>query len=293
MGFQHENGHEAIRFHPEGISGVSALDGYLLRFSVSYSLSAWRGEFGTLPSVFHNFHARAELDPGRLRLGSPIAEIPLVITTHEHDQPGSLAFELLVSASTIEKIEEVRLGAGFNVRVAVSGERVAARYATQHDDVYFRISHSEWIEVLKQMDYGTLLLCEIPIEVGDDGELREAWTVMTQAHALLHAGHYSNVVVACRKALETTLKKFDLDTAVQLASQKYQGNRSDRASMTKRERVLNLINSANHATHLGAHPDTNNEMVDYSRREALLIFSVVAATIADISERNILAEGDN
>ena len=44
-------------------------------------------------------------------------------------------------------------------------------------------------------------------------------------------------------------------------------------SMSKRERLLNLVNAANHATQLGAHPDDNNEVVDYSRRETLLVFS--------------------
>ena len=57
-------------------------------------------------------------------------------------------------------------------------------------------------------------------------------------------------------------------------------------SMSKRKRLLNLVNAANHATQLGGHPDDNNEVVDYSRRKVLLVFSVVARAITELQERH-------
>ncbi len=292
MGFQHESGHEAIRFQPQGVNGVTALDGYLLKFSVSFTLGAWRGEFGSVPSVFHSFHVRAELEPSRLRLGNPIAEVPLVVATHEHDQSGGLGFELLVPASTIEKIEELRAGGGVDIRMRIGGERVGERHATQYDELYYRISQSQWVDALKQMNYGNYLLCEIPIELGENDELREVWRGMNSARELLYNGHYGSVVVECRKALETVVKQFGLDSEIRASSKKYQGNYDERASMSKRERLLNLVNAANHVTHLGAHPDSDNRAVDYSRKEALLIFSAIAAAIAKFSEDAKIASHD-
>ena len=37
---------------------------------------------------------------------------------------------------------------------------------------------------------------------------------------------------------------------------------------------------------MGAHPDGNKEVVDYSRREALLVFSVTATAIIELEERH-------
>lgn len=282
MGFQHESGHEAIRFNAEGVSGAAALGSYLLRFSVSFTLAAWKTEFGSVESTFHNFHARAELEPDRLRLGCPRAEVPLVITAHEHQQSGTLAFELQVPASIVEKIEQFRAGGGLDVKMHISGERMGLRHATEYDDVYYRISQSQWIDVLRQMNFGDYLLCELPIELGDDGELRDVWAFMTEARELIYNGHYSSAVLECRKAFETTVKHFNLEASLSRAAVM---NRESHRSMPKRERFLNLYDAAKRATNLSAHPDANNEVVDYSRREALLVFAVVAAAIAEISER--------
>ena len=286
MGFKHENGYEAIEFRAAGISGVSAVDGYLLRFSVSYLAKAWQPEYTGAPRTFHNFHARAELGADRLRLGTPKTERPLMITPHEREHPGTLTFELLLPASTIEKIEAFRAGEGLEVRLLLSGERVGAEYGPEHDEVLFRINQSQWIDVLKQMNFGNYLLCEIPIELGEDEELRDVWASMTRARELLYRGHYSNVVVECRKALETALVHFEAKKDGQAAAAKYRESSSTRMSMSKRERLLSLVNAANHATQLGAHPDDNNQVVDYSRREALLVFSVTATAVTELQERH-------
>lgn len=285
MAFEHQNEHVAIRFGPAGVSGAAAVDGYLLCFSVSYRVTPWRDEFGDSPSTFHNFHARAELGTNRMYLGTPKAERPWLITSHANEQSSTMTFELLLPTSTIEKIEAFRLGEGFEVFLRLSGERVGAEHVTEHDEVLFRINQSQWIKVLRQMGFGSYLLCEIPIELGEDNQLRDVWASMTRARDLLYTGHYTNVVVECRKALETALVRFGAKDDVRAAAAKYQGNGDDRRSMSKRERILNLLNAANHVTHLGAHPDDNNEVVDYSRREALLVFSVTATAITELHER--------
>ena len=95
----------------------------------------------------------------------------------------------------------------------------------------------------------------------------------------------------CRKALETALVHFEIKKEVRAAADKYLESGSTRKSMSKRERLLNLINAANHVTHLGAHPDGNNEVVDYSRREALLVFTVTATAITELQERHEYVNG--
>lgn len=200
MGFNHENGHEAIRFDAAGVSGAPAVDGYLLRFSVAYQVPSWRADFGDAPRSFHNIQSRAELGPNRVRLGRPIAEVPLIITPYDNAHNGTVMFELQLTASTVEKIEVHRAGGELEIFFQLTGERVGATHP-QYDEVLFRVGQSEWVTVLKQMNFGSFLLCEIPIEVGDEDDLKDVWVITSSALELLYNGHYRNVVIECRKAL--------------------------------------------------------------------------------------------
>ena len=287
MSFDHENGYDAIKFTANGVSGQRALDGYLLRFSVGYELPPWREEWGPTPSVFRNFRAWAEVGPNRLRAGHPKAENALVLFSHDHPQSAAILFDLLLPTSAIEKLEEMRGGGDLEIVLRLNAERKCQNHATVHADIRYQIGQSQWVRVLKQMEFGAYLLCEIPIELGDNSELREVWTAMTHARELLYGGHYSHVVVECRKALDAATSHLQMDEDIQLAAQKSRGNRDSREAMSKRERVINLVAAAKHVTQLGAHPDPHNQIVDYSRREALLILSVVAAAIAEMAERPI------
>ena len=285
MGFNHDNGHEAIRFAAAGVSGATAVDGYLLRFSVAYQVPSWRAEFGNAPRSFHNIQARAELGPNRVRLGRPTAEVPLIITPYDNAHNGTVMFELQIPASTVETIEAHRAGGDLEISLQLAGERAGAMHP-QYDDVLFRVGQSEWVTVLKQMNFGSFLLCEIPIELGDDDSLKDVWAMISSAQELLYNGHYRNVVMECRKALEITLIRFDVAEAVRVSADKGRANAAARQGMSKRERILNLVNAATQVMHLAAHPDKNNDVVDFSRREALLILTITAAAIADFSERS-------
>ena len=153
MSFQHEKGHTAIRFDAAGVSGAPAVDGYLLRLSVAYQIPSWRNEFGEAPRSFHNFQARAEIGPDRLRLGRPSAEVPLIITPHDNAQNGALMFELILPASTVDKIEAHRAGGDLEIFLQLAGERIGATHP-EYDDVLFRVGQSQWVTVLEQMNFG-------------------------------------------------------------------------------------------------------------------------------------------
>ena len=285
MGFKHEGGYDAVRIRAENLSGAPAVDGYLLRFSVSFSLTAWQSRFGPNPSEFRDIRARLMLGENRVHLGSPTTENPVILEFHEFEQTRPVIFDLMVPASTIEKIEEERKGRGIDLTMRISSERVGEQRLAEAEDVHFRINQSHWIDVMKQMKYGSHLLCELPVEVGCNGELREVWKSMNLARDLLYTGHYNSAVMECRKALETAVARFELGDQIQAAGKRFRGDRCERISMSKRERLWNLINATTHATQLGGHPDSENEIVDYSRQEALLIFSVVAAGIAHMGRR--------
>lgn len=73
---------------------------------------------------------------------------------------------------------------------------------------------------------------------------------------------------------------------VRASAEESRGNSAAKTAMSKRERILSLANSANQVMHLAAHPDNNNDVVDFTRREALLILAITASAIAEVGERN-------
>lgn len=281
MSFQHENGHDAINFGAGPISGMPAVSGYLLRFTVEYSAPPWNPKWGDVAPTFRNVVGKVEVGDKRIRLGTATPEMPLVVCPHKYPQNSAILFELLLSTQQVEGLERLRAGGPLDFSLQLSGERsVGYTHSREHTVVHFRVEQSKWIDVLRDMGYGVFLLCEISIELGDDGKFREAWTALSRSRQLLYGGHFNNVVAECRIALEAAFETVGLAERVSSAAKK---RAYDPMAMTKRERLLDLVGVVRHAAQLSVHVDDAIQVVEYSRDEALLIYGATAASISDIA----------
>lgn len=281
MSFNHENGYEAVKFEAGPVSGMPAVSGYLLRFTVEYSAPPWNPKWGDIAPTFRNVVGKVEVGGKRIRLGTATPEMPLVVCPHEYPQNSAILFELLLSTPQVEGLERLRAGGPLDFALQLSGERSVGYTHTREDTVvHFLVEQSKWIEVLRQMGYGVFLLCEIPIELGKDGKFREAWTALARARKLAYSGDFNNVVAACRIALEAAFKTAGLTERVRSAAKK---RSDDPMAMTKRERLLDLVGVVRHACQLSVHVDDAIQVVEYSRDEALLIYGATAASISDIA----------
>lgn len=91
------------------------------------------------------------------------------------------------------------------------------------------------------------------------------------------------MVAECRTALEATLKELKLEKrVVAAAKQKSQAH----LEMRKEDRILNLFDAVRHVAQLGVHIDATKQYVDFSRREAILIYSATAASIANLDDQH-------
>lgn len=285
MDFQHYNGYDAVVFTSEGVSGIPAIAGHLLRFSVHYEATPWNLEWDGSPTVFRGVRAKIDLGPERVRLGVVEPERPLIISHDKYPQASTLLFEIFLTTWQIERLESIRQGNGLEFLLRLSGERIAKDgHMTVDADLRINVSQSDWIAVLRAMEFGDYLLCEIPIEFGENVGLREAWAALDNARRLLYQGHYKNVVAECRTALEATLKELKPEKRVVAAvKQKNQTH----LEMRKEDRILNLCDAVRHVAQLGVHIDATKQYVDFSRREAILIYSATAATIANLGDQHI------
>ena len=281
MSFNHENGYEAVKFDAGPVSGMPAVSGYLLRFTVEYSAPPWNPTWGDIAPTFRNVVGKVEVGDKRIRLGTATPERPFIICPHKYPENSTILFELLLSTPQIESLERLRAGGSLDFALKLSGERSVGYTHTREDTtVNFRVEQSKWVDVLQQMGYGIFLLCEIPIELGKDGKFREAWAALDRARKLVYSGNFNSVVVECRIALEAAFKTVGLTERVRSAAKK---RSDDPMAMTKRERLLDLVGVVQHACQLSVHVDDAIQVVEYSRDEALLIYGATAASISDIA----------
>ncbi len=283
VGFQHENGYEAVNFRCEGVSGLLAIGGHFLRFSVHYTAQPWNPDWSERPSIFRGVRAAIEVADNGGRLATVGPERPIVIEHHKYPQSSTSLFELLLTAWQIERLEEIRRGGKLEFLLRFAAERIGQNGRAVVDaDIRVPVAESDWLTVLAQMQFGDYLLCEIPIEYGDNETLREAWVALDKARDLLYQGHYKNVVAECRTAIEATIEAFKLQ---QRLSDAVKEKKNAHRDMLKDGRILNLYDAVRHVCQLAVHIDAANQYVDFSRREAVLIYSATAACTATLSEQ--------
>lgn len=280
MGFNYENGHEAVRFTVQSVSGLPAVAGYLLRFSVGYVVHAWNRTWGDVPPTFHSVVARVEVGHPRLRLGTAVPEGSFVLTPYDHVQNAAIAFELIVSNAHVEHLERIRSGAAIEFLLGFSGVRTGSRVTAEFVDARYKAEQATWIRVLEDAGYGHFLIFDLPIHLGKDEKLREAWKVLSNAGKQIHTGHYNGAVADCRRALEAALQTHKFTPELARATQKRQ---LDPKRMTKTERFWHIVDAVRHATQLSVHVDAENQVIEYSRDEALLIFGSACAAVRDVA----------
>ena len=183
----------------------------------------------------------------------------------------------------MERLEEIRSGGKLEFLLRLAAERIGQNgLAVVDANIRVPVPESDWLQVLQQMHSGDYLICDIPIEYGSNESLREAFAALDKARDLLYQGHYKNVVAECRTAIEATIKAFKLQKALSAAVKEKQNAHRD---MLKDSRILNLYDAVRHVTHLSVHIDAANQYVDFSRREAVLIYSATAACIATFGDQ--------
>src|SRR5690606_37882625 len=132
-----------------------------------------------------------------------------------------------------------------------------------------------WITALKQMGYGSYLLCELPFDIKLDEEFQVAVLALEKAKKHFYLGHYEEVVSACRSVLETIIPERE-----ELRKIKEEAKNKAREQQTKAERLVLFLDSLKHLTSLAHHLDHNKNITPFSRDEAIMVLGATAAAIS-------------
>ncbi len=259
-----------VDFRENGLSSRPGLTGGLLQFSVeSYVPETPSDKAG---STCFNLLAKVYVEDQYL--GRAYPEQPKRFTTTDYVQNACFFFELTVLPQQIEAVEKVRLGNGLNFRLDLSCEILDSHNATHNNaNLTYRISQSEWLNVLSRIGCGDYLLFELPVYSGGDNEIRKAFGEFSIAKDHFYLGHYFDVVAHCRIALEfisndSELRKVKCDA------------RSGSRNMLKSERLLHFHAVLIDLTHLAHHGASDGYITSFSRDEAQLVLGATASILS-------------
>lgn len=244
----------------------------MLRFIVTSYMPAWQPEEGSalLRDIFANIRLGSKL-LGRAELESPRTLIP-----YNHANDMQVCFEMVLTGQAIEEIERTRSGGDLEFKMEIMGEIVDSQNINGvREDITFRINSTAWITALKQMEYGSYLLCELPFDIKLDEEFQVAVLILEKAKKHFYSGHYEDAVSACRGLLETIIPERE-----ELKKIKEEAKNKARDQQTKAERLVLFLDSLKHLTSLAHHLDYNKNITAFSRDEAIMVLGTTAAAIS-------------
>jgi hypothetical protein len=253
----------------DSIHGARMLGAYLIRFSLNYNMPAWPGK----DYRFSNIRARISVGNEQRLLGFALAEQAIVLASGDYNQHGSFLLDIPLTAEQIEEIEKLRLGGDIDYKLDIYGELCSGHdYSSSNDTIHLHVNQKTWIDLLKQINFSCKILVEMPQD--DNAAHISVMRVMEKAREHLYYGNYDEVVANCRKAMEgIKLDREEIQTIRKLAS----GNRK---SMSKKERLVYLLDALEHYMHPAHHLDHEDDPVPYTRKDAIFVYG---ATISAVS----------
>lgn len=183
-----------------------------------------------------------------------------------------------VSRAQLAALEELRAGGAVMLTVHVEGvfhAPIGPQTAT--DGVQWRVSTSDWLDLLRDCRYQESLLIEVPLP-GPDGssQLLKAAAHIREAEQALGRGRWRECVGACRDVLEAlSLEAGDPDIADGAWDAVYKSQKE--LDLAARMRVVRR--SLKLLTHPARHVDEVTARIEWQAEDAKFALAVVAAAV--------------
>ncbi len=267
-----ENGPKLVEFNVVSVYGREAIGGYLLRFSVNYSVTC----SDKFTGQFQNSLLLVHFGPKKLFLGVAAPEQDKIFRPTSFPESQGLLYETLISTAAFEEVERLRAGSDFSFAMSMRGQVVDSNgnVYPASTELTYHVTQSEWARVMKGANYRGSILFVYPMDIEASEQLRAAQDAVARAQELLYWGNYDDVVANCRKALDVVTPEPGSRAGLLRKAV------DDHKAMPKNDRFFVAVEGVSKFTHLAHHLDSEGEYVAYSRAEALF---VLGATVAALS----------
>ncbi|OZG71774.1 hypothetical protein BTA51_19250 [Hahella sp. CCB-MM4] len=245
--------------------GLPGIGSYTLCAQLEFAVAKPLSE-----TVLRNLNLRLEWGENTqsmIGVAPPDGGQPISIPNH---RSLTIYFRFSLTPNQVEAIEKMRLGQGFNLTLWLSGEVCQGSTSQPYTDHgTYKIKQSDWLSALNKMGYANTLLYEFRLPRDITGTGGSSFKFIENAERYLHQGEYDLCVGECRKVFE----HYPLPPADQSQLGTIRGklsNKSDRESMTVKERWILLRDALYMLTHP---PHHSAQSESYSRDQAKMILT--------------------
>lgn len=275
MGISASTGETIVEFKANSVLGGPAIAGHTLKFPLNYIMPPWKNKLS-----FRNTIAKVYIGKDKMFLGRAFPELPATFQSTDHQQSGCLIYEMTLTKEALEEIEKIRSGGDLDFTIELCGEyKDNHNQLCTYDKISYKANQKEWIETLKTMNFKGGLVFELPMNIKPSAEIETALKAIEKAREHLYYGNYDEVVAKCRISLETIFSEW---RSIGLTKLDY----NNRKEMTKSQRFINAANQIMHFTHLAHHPDSNSNLVTFTRAEAVFVLGSTISIVSSYSESN-------
>lgn len=263
----------------QALTGQAGIGVYQLRFSLLLVIpaAAKPESYAQLRNVRAKVLAGSE-DGARKYLGLAVPEAVLSFSQRAHSQDERFLLDLTVTQEQLSALEDLRGGGGVHFELVLQGETEGQHGILRADDVVlWKANLSAWMSVLAELCVKDVVVVSVELpSYTASGKGRSAIDALRRAKEDMIAGNYDVVVSRCRLALESLRMEFgEAGDANALESFV-----KSRKAMSKRERLIMVIEAVRHYTHTAHHVDGEGRMEWYSRADATFVLSIAAAAIS-------------
>jgi|GEM_PF-2378627 len=273
----------------DNISGQKGLGIYRFILNIKFLWDELTPETAiTLDRMAVNLYARDKSGGTHYlgRLEHQSHNFPKIINSKSYNSE-NVQFEMELTSSRIEAIEELRQGKNINLEISLEG--IAFKQGVDeprraHVSIRHCIKQSEWLEVIEQMKYQKTMVIEIPLfeESAIPGAKDINEHLMAAKNHMLH-GNYREAVGSCRDVLEKLGDSLgdDKTTLIDEMSAKEYFNKSDK--MNKNERLRLVRRSVRFFSQPSRHVDEVSSKYNWNYIDARAMISFTSAIVQIIN----------
>jgi hypothetical protein len=283
------NGCDVASISFGGMFGQKAVGGWSLKFSLTFQPRQ-------IPRGPHVDFQASEVNDLRVHVaaGSTASQMsPLGVAychqqrffrINEYSSPEGRLFELVLAEGQLAALEAMR-GAGgltfkFDIYARAEGTRGAEPVQAELTKTF---NLSDWTELLKNMGAAEYLCVPLLLPAVDSHDAHAgAIEHVRGAQRFMLQGEYKAAVASCRESLELLSRLHDAASGEEgplATSAVMSAYRTNRAEMTRAQRLVFLRIAAYHLANLGHHPSARFDDV-LSRQDAALSIAACAGLIS-------------
>ncbi|MCY4012745.1 MAG: hypothetical protein OXG82_08535 [Gammaproteobacteria bacterium] len=250
---------------------------YEMVFALRLSVSTGRGGLRRASVL----GARIAVRPGGGEpspLGFARPEQPFEVVCKDFVAPLSATLHLRLQANEVARLEALRDAGDLTFDLSFTGDG-----ADEHGEQYLlgdggiRVPRSEWLQTLRGAGARDVMLLEVPLPLGADGDdgWREVASSLRSAEEEYGNGNYRSCIASCRIVIDELGGLLGRKWSLAFNRLAEDGG----GKMTKAQREEAVCAAVRHYTHLAHHAPGDGGEINFTRAEAEFVLRATAAAV--------------